>query len=139
MKRIIILTIGWFTACIVLFAALMQINFALNFFDWNPEWNWRIPVSGLGVLASIIAIWFLARATRDRFSLTASLVVCLILAGFAFFILPPEQVDPPKGGGLLAGLFARHSPSPWWFRIGLVAFMVLPGVFWLVWLRRNRR
>jgi ABC-type xylose transport system permease subunit len=139
MKRTIMLTIGWLAACFVLFIALMQIYFALNFFDWQPKWDWWIPVYGFGVLASIAAAWFLARATHDQFSLIASLVVCLIMVGFAIRILPAEQIGPPKGDGLLAGLFDRHSTSPLWFRGGMVAFMVLPGVFWIVWLLRNRR
>ena|ERR1700733_3203812 len=130
-----LLALGWLAACFVLFAAVSLIYFDLNVFDWNPKWDWGIPVCGIGALASITAIWFLGRATRDWFSFVLSLFLCLLLAGFALLFLPAEPIVP-KG----AWFSGRHSTSPWWFRISLAILMVLPAVFWFVgWLLRHRR
>lgn len=123
------LIIGWLAACFVLFAALMAIYFSKNFFDWQPNWDWRTSIFGICVLASITATWFLARATRDWFSLIVSSILCLALAGFAFYILPAEQIDKVKDTDLVGNIFPRHSASPLWFRGGIAAFMALPAVF----------
>ena len=139
MKRTILLVIGWLAACFILFAALAEIDFALNFFNWQPNWDWRTPTFGFVALVSIVAIWFLARATRDRFSLIASFVVCLILVGFAFCVLPAESLVKTEGGGPWAGILDRHTPSPLWFRGSVAFFLTLPGVIWFVCLKRNRQ
>jgi hypothetical protein len=133
MKRTIMLVIGWLAACFILFAALMQIDFILNLFSWRPyKWDWRIPISGVGVLASITAIWFLAKATRDRVSRVVSLLVCLVLVWIAIHFLPAEPIDH-------SGYLGRSEPSPLWFRGSMAVLMALPGVIWLVCLKRNRR
>jgi hypothetical protein len=140
LKRAILLIIAWVAASAALVAALVGINVLLNLFDWSPHWDWRLALSALGILASTVAIWFLARATHDRCTRIASFVLCLTLIVCAFSVLPPEHIDPPpEGGGFLAGLFLRHSPSPIWFRGGICSFMAMPAGFWVVWLLRNRR
>jgi len=139
MKRTIILVIGWLAAYFILYAALMQIYVGLNLFDWQPKWDWRFPISGFCILASIVASWFLARAAHDRFSLIASFVVSLISVVFALFILPAEQIDTSKESGFLAGSYVRHSVSPLWFRGGIAAFMALPAAIWIGWLLWHRR
>jgi hypothetical protein len=127
MKHTLLLIAGWLVACFVLFAALFAIDIDLNLLSWDPKWDWRVALLAICVLVSLTSIWFLARATRDRVSLIASLVVCLTMIGFALSILPAEETD-----------FLRTSPSPWWFRGTIAALMGVPAVWWLTWLLRHR-
>lgn len=142
MKQKLTLIVGWLAACFLLFAALFLIDWELNLWDWDPDWDWRISILGTGVLTSITAIWFLARATRDRLSLIISLILCLALLLYGIGILPPEEVTTvSKSGwdGFFANLLARRSPSPFWFRGGIAVLTELPAVFWLAWTLRHRR
>jgi hypothetical protein len=139
MKRALMLTVGWLAACFIMFASLMQMDFALNLFDWHPEWDWRIPIFGACVLASITMIWFLAKVTHDRFSFIASMIMCLALLCIAVGFIPPEKPEPATVTGILAGFFLRHTPSPWWFRGSIAVCLTLPAALWFGWQLRHRR
>ena len=136
------LILGWITASLALCFALLLTDCLWNMFDWNPQWDARGALYGFGVLTMLVAIWFLARATRDKVSLTVSFIVCLMLVGLALYAFDPEPTTaadmPAKGSDLLGPFFVRHASSPLWYREARLVLMTLPGMFWFVWLMRNR-
>ncbi len=143
MKRLIrsILTLlGWLAACFVFYWAMTMLDLLWNFFDWSPKFDPDVVMAGLEIAGSILAIWLLARITRDKVSQTGSCVLCVILVAVAVVWAWPETVSDPhffKSYG--EALLARRSPSPLWFRGGRVLVMALPAMFWVLWFRRHRR
>jgi hypothetical protein len=130
MKRAILLALGWLVAAAGLYVALVVLELDWNLYDWEPKLD--LKASGLiaGMLAMLAAIRLLARASRDRFSQTVSLVICLTLLALAVYVSPPEPMTQ--------GLFAREAPSPLWYRAARFAVLALPGVFWSLDLLRRR-
>jgi hypothetical protein len=122
MKRAILLTLGWLLAAAGLYVALVMLELYWNLFDWQPRLD--LKGSGLifGILAVLAVIWFLARASHDRFSQAVSLAACLALLALALYVFPPEPMTQ--------GLFAREAPSPLWYRIARFVLLALPSVFW---------
>ena len=132
MKRVILLILGWLLAAAGLYVALVMLELYWNLFDWQPRLD--LKGSGLifGILAVLAVIWFLARASHDRFSQAVSLAACLALLAIAVYVLPAEAMTQ--------GLFAREAPSPFWYRAGRFVLLALPSVFWgLGLLRRWQR
>lgn len=135
------LIFGWITAGLLLCFALFLIDSFWNMFDWNPQWDVRSAIPIVGVLTMLIAIWFLARATHDNVSLTASFIVCLMLIGVGLYGFNSEPITadvPAKGGVLFGPIFVRHASSPLWYREARLVLLTLPSVFWFVCLMRNR-
>jgi hypothetical protein len=124
--RILTIVAGWLATTYALVYAMMKLELHWNFFDWSPEWDGRALLYGMSILAILVCVWFLANATRDRVSRVVSVLVCLLLLGFAIvYVLPAEH--------LTAGFMLRRTmPSPLWYRGGCSMLLCLPGVFWLL-------
>lgn len=165
--RTVGLMIGWLAAGLALFVVLFCLYLDWNFFNFDPEWTSKTTVAVLGIVVIEFAIMCLAKASRDWASRVISLIVSLCLVFFAFQeILPPEQItqatyspgkitvttvspdktivatilgtcSDPVIGARVADGFARHAPSPFWFRGALTLLCCAPGIFWTFWeLRR---
>jgi hypothetical protein len=130
MKRIIMMIVGWFAAIGTLVWLVLWLSLHWNFWDWSATWDRGTWLSFLGILIVIAAIWFLAKASRDRASRAMSLLACILVAGFAVSLFPAEKTT---GQGFLA----RTQPSPFWFREGRVLLLCVPGIIWFCWRRRR--
>ena len=104
MKRAILLTFGWLTSGLGLYFMLVILELYWNVYDWQPRWDSQAAGLIAGVFLFLVAMRFLARATRDRASRGVSLVLCLGMLALAFYVLWPEPITQ--------GLFARERASP---------------------------
>jgi hypothetical protein len=131
-RRVVLLMIGWVAAGGLLLYGMLCLEINWNLFKFSPRWNSAVPEQIVSIFGAIVAMWFLAKATRDRTSRAMSLLGCLLLFGIAFFIFFHRDffhdVDYAHGKGTL---------SPLWFRGGLTLLSCLPGAFWIWWRRRN--
>src|SRR5438552_6891231 len=94
MKRAIIIIVGWLVSGALMLAALAMLDADLNMFDWGKTTPSSLTIySGLGIIAALAGVWFLARATRDRVSRVVSLIASLVLVGFGIFWFPAESVS----------------------------------------------
>lgn len=125
MKRSVILILAWLAASGVLFTALSVLDADWNFFSWNLEWDRTALLCGVGAVGALAAFWLLARARADRPSQIASLIICLLLFGFAVLAFPAEPVQGPPGG-----LLNRTEASPLLYRGARTLLFSLPTVFW---------
>jgi hypothetical protein len=105
-----------------LYAALVMLELYWNLYDWQPKLDLEALGLIFGMLALLAAIRLLARASGNRFSRGASLVICLALLALAVYVFPPE----PRS----SGLFAREAPSLFWYRAARFAVLALPSAFW---------
>ncbi len=130
--RAILLMIGWLAAGVLLLYGMICLEINWNLFKFSPQWNSAVPVQIFCLGGAIIAMWFLAKATRDRASRAMSLLGCLLLIGISFYIVFHHDffhdVDYAHGRGTL---------SPLWFRGGLMLLSCLPEFFWIWQGRRN--
>ena len=126
-RRAILLFIGWLTASCTLLYSMLCLNLNWNFFSFSPRWNWAVPGQIVGIVGALVALWFLAKVSRDRASRAMSLLVCLFLIGIGIFNF--FQVEH----GILGGV--REIPI--WYRGGLALFLCLPGIFWVWWEQRR--
>ena len=121
MRRTILLTLGWLAAALGLYAALLGLELCWNLYNWQP----RLDTDSMGLiggaLSFLVAIRFLAGATRDGVSQGVAWLTCLALLALAVYVLPPEP--------LTTGLFARTVASPLWYRAGRFLLLVLPSMF----------
>jgi len=124
MKRAILLIPGWLAITAALLYAIVMLDMRWNFFDWHPTWDSEALAYLLVIAGALLAVPFIARATRDRVSQIASLVVCLALM-VAILSLPAEHTSH--------GLLGRTAVSPLWYRAGRALLLSLPGIFWLWW------
>jgi hypothetical protein len=129
-------------------------DFNWNFFNFHPKWNLELIGEMSGILVALAAIWFLARASRDKTSRVVSLLVCVLLAGFGVAgslaepLDRPQPVQKPEISRQMSGnqaiaeyfvktaiarVFDRSEPSPIWYRGGRMLLMFVPGVFWVWW------
>jgi uncharacterized membrane protein YciS (DUF1049 family) len=146
------LIIGWLAAGYALFDALMSLEFHWNFFNFHENWDAKTIRIIAQFLAVGVGFWFLAKASRDRASRVASLLICLFLAGLAICaVLPPETLTqahmrPEHSSDSAASalvtlaldkVFSRHAPSPLWYRGCLTALFFVPGIFWARQMRRQ--
>jgi len=163
--RAIMLGIGWLAAGNILLYGVVGWDFDWNFFNFSPKWNRGFIYDMLGILVSLAAIWFLAKASRDKTSRAVSLLVCVLLAAGAVSGLPSEKIPTAEReqalvskigpqsttGQVIGGIveiqivraFSRSEPSPLWFRGGVALLLCVPSVFWVWWtwrdLARKRR
>ena len=129
MKKSIMLIVSWTVAAGALFYTVLLLSFHWNFFNWSPKWDLETVAELLIALTICAAIWFLARASRDKASRIVSILVCLLLAGFALALCPAEATS--------AGWLGRTQPSPVWFRAGRLLLLCVPAIIWCWWLRRH--
>ena len=122
MKRAMLLTLGWLLASAGLYVALVILELYWNLYDWEPKLDSHSTVLILGMLAVLVAIWFLARASSDLLSRGVSGTICLALLALGVYVFLPEPITH--------GLFAREMPSPLWYRAGRFVVLALPSVFW---------
>ena len=66
--------------------------------------------SAAAILAALIAMWYLARASRDKLTRWLSLVLCLLMVAVAFNIAPDGV--------------------PLWLRAGVIAVLSIPLAIW---------
>jgi hypothetical protein len=132
MKRSLLLSLGWLVSAAGLYATLVGLELYWNLYDWQPIADGKTLIVCLVMLSFLTAIGCLARATRDRFTMILSLVLCVALVALAVYVFPSE---PPT-----QGLFARESPSPFWYRGARFVTLALPGAAWVWgWLSRRRQ
>jgi hypothetical protein len=127
--RAIMLLIGWLAASCALAYSVVIWDFDWNFFSFSPEWNLGLIWAMLGILVALAAIWFLAKASRDKANCVVSLLLCLLLAGFAVCYLHADEHAPSIWGG--------HGKIPLWYRGGRTLPLCVPCVFWVWWARRH--
>ena len=125
--RVILLVIGWLAAGCTLFYSVVMWDIGWNFF--HQEWDMGTIVAMLGILVALTAIWFLAKASRDKANCALSLLLCVLLAGIA--VMGLHQDENAKG------IFGGHYYIPLWYRGGRTLLLCLPGVFWIWWIRRH--
>jgi hypothetical protein len=132
-KRAIMLIIGWLAAGVTLLNGVFRFDFHWDFFGWgvHPKWDSETITDIFVIFTAETGIWFLAKASRDRASRVASLLVCLFLAGLA---VVNYYYDGLPRQGIFGGPI---EPPPFWFRGGITLLMCLPGVFW-VWRERRQ-
>src|SRR5580704_8579308 len=85
--RAFMLMIGWLAATGTLAYSVLMWDVDWNLFEFAPDWDLGFACAMLGVLAALTAIWFLARASRGNVNRGVSLLLCLLLAGFAVWNL----------------------------------------------------
>jgi hypothetical protein len=129
MIRAILLVIGWLAAGCALFYSILGWDFNWNFLTFSPEWNLRLIWEMSGILAADAAIWFLAKATRDKGSRAVSLLVCVLLVGTAAVWLQADE--------RATGIFGGPREVPPWYRGGRTLLLCLPGFFWVWWTQRH--
>ena len=132
--RAVLLIIGWLAAGYGLFFCVFWLDWDWNFFNFSPRWSVRLIREMAGILAALTAIWFLAKASRDKASRAVSLLVCLLLAGqaVAWSTAEPLSDSQPVERREIAqatnseqamvlimnrrieGIFSRKEPSPIW-------------------------
>lgn len=117
--------IGWLAAAGALVGLMVGLELHWNFFSWRPKYDVEAMLYGIGILAILVCIWFLAKTTRGRTCQIASLLFCLILLVIGFLALPPEPL------GREGEWFARKKPSPQWYRTENFILLSLPTLFWI--------
>jgi len=127
--RAILLVIGWLAASCTLFYSVAILDLCWNFFSFHPKWDLGTIIAMLGFLVALTAIWFLAKASRDKANCVVSLLLCVLLAGLAVWGLHQDKNAK--------GIFGGHYEIPLWYRGGRTLLFCLPGVFWVWWTRRH--
>jgi hypothetical protein len=117
-----LLIVGWILTLVATYLVFLALELYWNFFGWFPQFDWKALGLMMALLAALAASWWLARASVDRVTKIVSLVGCVALVTMGAYVLPEE----PK----TEGLFSRQSPSPLWYRLGRLAVMGCPTVFW---------
>jgi hypothetical protein len=127
--RAIVLVFGWLAASCALAYSVVFWDFDWNFWSFSPEWNLKLIWAMLGVLVADAAIWFLAKASREKASRAVSLMFCVILAGFAVVWLRADE--------RATGVFGGAREVPLWWRGWRTLLLCVPSVFWVWWRRRH--
>ena len=86
-----------------LFFAAAVVDVSMNFFDWDPSYEWPFPMGvavGIGLIPITVA---LVRRTRGRVATTVAILVAVGLAGFGLYLLPAEPVNPGQFLGAGSG------------------------------------
>jgi amino acid transporter len=128
----VMLIIGWLAAACMLVVGLVRLDFFWEFLSFWPRWNFETFRDVLIILVAETGIWFLAMANRDKASRVVSLLVCLLLAGFAV-VWFYELAQPRTGWSM-----GRPYTPPLWYRSSLTLLLCLPGIFW-GWQERRHR
>lgn len=116
---------GWIGASCFISGAVLLIYFSQNFFDWNPGLQTLTIVAGVMYVAGLVA-WIalsLRKIQPPVFTLAAMVSGIMTLVGL--IALPEEELDPQR-------FFGRHESSPTWFRVLMMALLVLPGIVFMV-------
>ena len=115
--------LGWILAATTLWICTVFLELHWNLFDWKPEYDIEsagaISICGL----ALAGMWFLSQHTRDRASQIFSLIICLVLFGFAFSMIFPEKLSSNA-------FLGRDTVSPTWYRILRCCVSLLPAFFW---------
>ncbi len=127
--RAILLIIGWLATGCMLFYSAVALDFDWNLFGFSPKWNLQLFPEICSLLVALPAIWFLAKASRDKANCAVSLLVCMLLAGFAVYLLHDDESKQ----GILRG----HYEIPLWYRGGRTLLLCVPSVFLVWWTRRH--
>ena len=130
MTREILIALGWLLAAIALYAGFVALELYWNLYDWRPRYDARATAIGLALSALLTAVWYLARGNRGLTSRTFSGLACLALLILGIYLVPAEP--------LTAGVFARESSSPLWYRAFRLLALSAPMMFWFIAHRRRR-
>ena len=130
MKNALIILI-WFVTTIGLYAGLLILEFYWNVPAWRPINDSIARFLVAWPLAMVAVYWLLTRVSVNRVTQAISALICLALAALAIYVAREEPVK--------FGLFERPMPSPLWYRGGLAAILMLPGVLWFIGWRRAAR
>jgi hypothetical protein len=129
MRRAALQVGAWLAASMCLYMGLLLLDVYWNLAAWHP----RFDVEAVGLIAAIPAalwwIWSLSSATRESWVRWISLLLVTALFALGVYAVPAEPLGQ--------GWFGRTLASPLWYRVGRLAVMSLPGLFWL--LRSCRR
>lgn len=152
--RAILLAIGWLVAGCMLTYGIAGWDLDWNLFHFSPRWKMGVVVELLGILVALFAMWFLARASRDKMSRVLSMLVCVYLGWFSIQALQPEKiksipipvVDSKTTDGQAVAAYmkyriesalSRSQPSPFWYRGSQMLALALPAIFLVGWILRD--
>lgn len=79
MVRVLALIAGWMAAGWLLSLCIVFLDMDWNFFNFSPKWSWSVVAEMLGIVLTLTALWFLARASRDKASRIVSLIICVLV------------------------------------------------------------
>lgn len=124
--RSIMLIIGWLAASCTLLYCVIGLDFNWDFiFAFQPKWNLGAIMEIPGVFVSVVSIWFLAKASRDKASSAVSLLACVLVACFVGVVFPVRYA-------IFSG-----KPDPIWFRGSLSLLLCAPTGSWVWWKWRH--
>jgi len=126
---VITLVLGWPAAVCTLLYAIITLAFNWNFFSFSPQLNPAFFAEMTGALAANIAIWFLARASRDMASRAISMLLCVILVEFALAWLREDQHA--------TGFFGGSREVPIWYQGIRTLWLCAPSLLWIGWTMRH--
>ena len=118
--RAIILDIGWLAASCALAYSVVLWELEWNFLVFAPKWDLKLIPAMLGILVALTAIWFSVKASQDMANFVVSLLLSVLLAGFAVFLLRGDD-DPNIMGG--------SKEVPLWYWGGRTLLLCVPGRF----------
>lgn len=118
------LIVGWIIAVGALYASLVFLEFAWNFFSWGVNLNVSNMLLIVCMILGLVAIWFLAGKLEERKVAVISLV--LLLGLFVFGVVVFEGRDD-------------NNRSPAWYHLSRLVLMALPVMFWFRGCVRLRR
>jgi len=114
-----------------LYLMLVMLELYWNFPDWQPRLDSITCGLLLGAAMSLVFLWLFARASGEKMTRAASLLVSVALIGLALYVMPAEPTSQ--------GILERENSSPLWYRGGRLVLLGLPGVFWLAGYRHRQR
>lgn len=121
MKRVILTSLGWLVAIMLLGWVLLVIELEVNFFNWRPEMSPKLIGGVAGLLLIVAGLRQLARVSTPRAAGIVPLIACV-----AALVCSVQAAKPEP---LTTGWLARTAPSPRWYRYGRILVCGLPGVF----------
>lgn len=126
--RWIILVVGWLIGGSILLCSISAVDIDWNLFSFSPKWNLQLIVALCCVVLALTAIWFLAKANRNKANSVVSFFVCVLLVACAALELRSDE----HATGILGG----HRDVPLWYRFAKTVLLCLPLVFSAWWARR---
>ena len=121
----------WITAGCALFYFGLALELSVNFFSWNPGFDWETVLAAAAVIAVEIFIFRLAGTTQTILVHGVSLIVCIALAVIgALFFLEHLNETIECGGGFITHLMNRRTLSPAWYRVMHLTLYLIPLFFW---------
>ena len=130
MKKILhssLYSASWIVAGVTLFLCTTALLVNWNLMNWEPALEMETALCIAVIIAiEIFTIW-MAKRTRENFSIIVSLLVCvaLVMLGtfwFTGFLDESSQFD--------GSIWSRKRKSPIWFRITFLSLYLIPLISW---------